>query len=154
MGSKGIGSDDEKKKIASIVSDAVMQVSEEKNGKFKVDLDLIKIEKKAGGEVLDTSLIRGVLVNKEIVHSGMPKSVKAARAPSSRHRIGNRGRNRDRRENRDIGPQDGGVPPAGGEDDEDMVEKIAATSRAISFSSRRASTTCVPHFLSKKGITA
>src|SRR5271157_3178127 len=79
MGSKGIGSDDEKRKIATIVSDAVMQVAEVKNGKNVVDLDLIKIEKKAGGEVLDTALIRGVLVDKEVVHSGMPKSVKDAK---------------------------------------------------------------------------
>jgi thermosome len=79
MGSKGIGSVEEKKKIANIISDAVMQVSTTENGKHKVDLDLIKIEKKAGGEVLDTELIRGVLVDKEIVHSGMPKSVKDAK---------------------------------------------------------------------------
>ncbi len=79
MGSKGIGSDDEKKKIAQIVADAVMQVSTTQNGKQKVDLDLIKIEKKAGGEVMDTELIRGVVVDKEIVHSNMPKSVKDAK---------------------------------------------------------------------------
>jgi thermosome len=79
MGSKGIGSEDEKRKISEIISDAVMQVSEEKNGKNRVDLDLIKVEKKAGGEVMDTELIRGVLVDKEVVHSGMPKAVKDAK---------------------------------------------------------------------------
>lgn len=79
MGSKGIGSEDEKKKIATLMADAVMQVAEKKGNKTVVDLDLIKIEKKAGGEVLDTELIRGVLVDKEIVHAGMPKSVKDAK---------------------------------------------------------------------------
>jgi thermosome len=79
MGSKGIGSDAEKEKISEIISSAVMQVSEEKNGKHIVDLDLIKIEKKAGGHVMDTSLISGVLVDKEVVHSGMPKSAKDAK---------------------------------------------------------------------------
>ncbi|MBI5223508.1 TCP-1/cpn60 chaperonin family protein [Candidatus Micrarchaeota archaeon] len=79
MGSKGIGSEDEKMKIGQIISDAVMQVSENKTGKYKVDLDLIKVEKKAGGDVMNTELIRGVLIDKEIVHSGMPKSIKDAK---------------------------------------------------------------------------
>ena len=79
MGSKGIGSEEEKKKIAEIISSAVMQVSEAKDGKYTVDLDLIKIEKKAGGHVLDTELIQGIVVDKEIVHSGMPKRIKNAK---------------------------------------------------------------------------
>lgn len=79
MGSKGIGTEDEKKKIAILMAEAVMQVAETKDNKTTVDLDLIKIEKKAGGDVLDTELIRGVLIDKEIVHAGMPKSVKDAK---------------------------------------------------------------------------
>jgi thermosome len=79
MGSKGIGSDEEKLKIAQIISDAVMQVSTSKDGKFSVDLDLIKIEKKSGSEISNTELIRGVLVDKEIVHTGMPKSINDAK---------------------------------------------------------------------------
>jgi len=79
MGSKGIGSEDEKRKIAAIMAEAVMQIAETKSGKTKVDLDLIKIEKKAGGEVMNTELIKGVLVDKEVVHAGMPKSVKDAK---------------------------------------------------------------------------
>jgi len=79
MGSKGIGSDAEKKKISELVVNAVSMVAEEKNGKFVIDNDLIKLEKKAGGEVMDTDLIRGVLVDKEVVHQGMPKTVKDAK---------------------------------------------------------------------------
>ncbi|MBN1169865.1 TCP-1/cpn60 chaperonin family protein [Candidatus Micrarchaeota archaeon] len=79
MGSKGIGSDEEKKKISEIISDAVMQVSDATNGKYTVDLDLIKIEKKTGGYVMDTELIRGIVIDKEIVHSGMPKNIKEAK---------------------------------------------------------------------------
>ena len=79
MGSKGIGSDSEKAKIADIVVRATKQVMETKNGKYVVDNDLIKIEKKAGGEVMDTELIVGVLVDKEIVNAGMPKEVKNAK---------------------------------------------------------------------------
>ncbi|MDO8553270.1 MAG: thermosome subunit beta [Candidatus Micrarchaeota archaeon] len=79
MSSKGIGTDDEKRKIAELVVSAIKQVAEKKDGKNVVDQDLIKIEKKAGGEVMDTTLINGVLVDKEIVHSGMAKSIKDAK---------------------------------------------------------------------------
>jgi thermosome len=79
MGSKGIGSEGEKAAIADIVVKAVTQISEKRNGKKYIDLDLIKIEKKAGGEVIDTSLINGIIIDKEIVHSGMPKKIENAK---------------------------------------------------------------------------
>jgi len=79
MGSKGIGSDEEKKKIADIVVTALKQVAEKKDGKYSVDSELIKIEKKAGGEVMDTELINGIVVDKEVVHAGMPKRIKGAK---------------------------------------------------------------------------
>jgi thermosome len=79
MGSKGIGSDSEKAAIAKIVVDAIKQIAEKRDGKINIDLDLIKIEKKAGGEVLDTALINGIIVDKEIVHAGMPKRMENAK---------------------------------------------------------------------------
>ncbi|MEM4272572.1 MAG: thermosome subunit beta [Candidatus Bilamarchaeaceae archaeon] len=82
MGSKGIGSDDEKQKIAQLVVKAISQVAvagKGKNGGFYVDSDFIKLEKKAGGEVLDTELINGVLVDKEIVNASMPKNIQNAK---------------------------------------------------------------------------
>jgi thermosome len=79
MGSKGIGTIQEKTRIADIVVRAVKQVTEKKEGKLTIDNDLIKIEKKAGGEILNTELIQGILVDKEIVHAGMPKLIKDAK---------------------------------------------------------------------------
>ncbi len=79
MGSKGIGSDKEKELIADIVVKAVKQVSEKRDGKYYVDLDLVKIEKKAGGEVADTRLVNGIVIDKEVVHAGMPKKIKNAK---------------------------------------------------------------------------
>lgn len=76
MGSKGIGNASEKAKISEFVVKAIKQIIEKKDGKLTVDTDLIKIEKKAGGEVMDTSLISGVLIDKEIVHANMPKELK------------------------------------------------------------------------------
>ncbi|NYZ77116.1 TCP-1/cpn60 chaperonin family protein [Candidatus Micrarchaeota archaeon] len=79
MGSKGVGSEEEKTKIANIVVTALKQVAEKRDGKYVVDSDFIQIEKKAGGDVLDTELINGIIVDKEIVHAGMPKTIKAAK---------------------------------------------------------------------------
>jgi thermosome len=75
MGSKNVGDDATKHKIAKLVISAVKQVMTEQDGKMTVDHDFIKIEKKAGGGVNDTSLINGVIIDKEVAHSGMPKSV-------------------------------------------------------------------------------
>ena len=41
----------------------------------KVDLDNIKVEKKAGGSIRDTKLIKGIVLDKEVVHAGMPKRI-------------------------------------------------------------------------------
>ncbi len=79
MGSKGIGSKTEKDKISKIVVQAITQIAEESDGKHSVDHELIKIEKKTGGDVNDTSLIKGVVIDKEIVNAGMPKKVEGAK---------------------------------------------------------------------------
>ncbi|MEM0470818.1 MAG: thermosome subunit beta [Candidatus Anstonellales archaeon] len=79
LGSKGIGSDIDKDHIATMVVDAVTHVVEKVDGKIVIDLDLIKIEKKAGGSVNDTKLIKGIVLDKEVVHSGMPKRIEKAK---------------------------------------------------------------------------
>ncbi|MCS7122803.1 MAG: TCP-1/cpn60 chaperonin family protein [Candidatus Micrarchaeota archaeon] len=79
LGSKGIGTDMDKDHIASMVVDAVTHVVERSDGRVVIDLDLIKIEKKAGGSVNDTQLIKGIVLDKEVVHSGMPKRVEKAK---------------------------------------------------------------------------
>jgi chaperonin GroEL (HSP60 family) len=57
----------------------VTQVAEVSDGKYKVDIDNIKVEKKPGGSLLDTKMISGVALDKEVVHSGMPKSMENAK---------------------------------------------------------------------------
>lgn len=63
--------------LAKLVVDAVLTVAEKdvRSGKLKVDIDNIKVEKKAGGSIRDTKLIRGIILDKEVVHSEMPKRV-------------------------------------------------------------------------------
>ena len=67
--------------LSKIVVDATQLISDinEKTKALKVDLDNIKVEKKAGGSIHDTSLIRGIVLDKEIVHSGMPKRIEKAK---------------------------------------------------------------------------
>ncbi len=79
MGSKGIGSEEEKKSIAKLIVKAVQKVVQKKGNKLVVDLDLVKLEKKEGGEVKDTKLVEGVVIDKEVVHAGMPKRVENAK---------------------------------------------------------------------------
>lgn len=80
MGSKNVGDDATKNELSKIVIKAVKQVmSKEASGRVVVDHDFIKVEKKAGGGVNDTQLINGVLIDKEIAHPGMPKSISNAK---------------------------------------------------------------------------
>jgi len=65
--------------LASIVVTASLQVSETSNGSTRVDLDDIKVEKKSGGSIKDTKLIKGIVLDKEVVHGGMPKRVEKAK---------------------------------------------------------------------------
>lgn len=65
--------------LADIVVKAVTQVAELRGDKWYVDLDNIQIVKKAGGGINDTQLIYGVIVDKEVVHPGMPKRVENAK---------------------------------------------------------------------------
>ncbi|MGC8993197.1 MAG: thermosome subunit beta [Candidatus Aenigmatarchaeota archaeon] len=66
-------------KLAEVIIEAVRSVVEEKNGKLKIDKDNIKRVKKHGAAVEETQLIKGVIVDKEIVHPQMPKSIKNAK---------------------------------------------------------------------------
>lgn len=65
--------------LAEIVVDAILRVAEQVNGRWTVDLDNIKLEKKEGQSIRDTSIIDGVVLDKEVVHPGMPKIVHDAK---------------------------------------------------------------------------
>ncbi|MCW4046996.1 MAG: thermosome subunit beta [Candidatus Bathyarchaeota archaeon] len=77
MGSKGITS--AKEHFARLAVDAVKQVAEETNGRIKADIDLIKILKKHGKSLEDTELVRGMVIDKEIASSQMPKRIEKAK---------------------------------------------------------------------------
>ncbi|NIQ05206.1 MAG: thermosome subunit, partial [Candidatus Korarchaeota archaeon] len=61
--------------LADLAVRSILQVAEKEEGKYKVDIDDVKVEKKPGESVRDTKLINGLVLDKEIVHSGMPKRI-------------------------------------------------------------------------------
>jgi len=66
-------------KLAKLVVDAVLTVVEKINGRITVDTDNVKREKRHGGSMEETELVKGIVIDKEVVHPGMPKLVKNAR---------------------------------------------------------------------------
>ncbi len=65
--------------LSKLSVDAILKIVEKDGDKYSVDLDNLKVEKKAGGSIDDTSLINGIVLDKEIVHSGMPTKIEKAR---------------------------------------------------------------------------
>ncbi len=65
--------------FANIAIDAVTQVMETKDGKPTADKDDIQVMKKTGKSLLDTELIQGIIIDKEVVHSDMPKNIENAK---------------------------------------------------------------------------
>jgi archaeal chaperonin len=81
MGSKLVANDAQE--LSNIVVDAVLSVAEkskeDRGDKIKVEIDDIKVEKKAGASIHDTQLIHGMVLDKEIVHAAMPKRIDNAK---------------------------------------------------------------------------
>jgi len=78
MSSKG-GAGPSKKLLADIVVDATIMIAEEINAKTYVDMDNIQIQKQQGGSIEDSKIVKGIILDKERVHEGMPKQVKNAK---------------------------------------------------------------------------
>jgi len=65
--------------LSKLVVDAIIQIVEKEAEGNKVDLDNIKVEKKAGGSIRNTQFIKGIVLDKEVVHSGMPTKIEKAK---------------------------------------------------------------------------
>ena len=77
--SKYIGSGATLDRLTDMVVDAVLHIAEKKaNGTYEVRLDNVKIEKKKGGSLLDSQLVYGVVLDKEVVHPAMPRRIENA----------------------------------------------------------------------------
>jgi archaeal chaperonin len=72
----------EAEELSRLVVQAVLNVVGAgfgEKGIARVDIDDIKVEKKAGGSLHETRLIHGLVLDKEVVHGGMPKSISSAK---------------------------------------------------------------------------
>ena len=65
--------------LADLTVKAIKQIVEERDGKLVADVDQVQLVKRQGGSVMDTKLIQGVIVDKEVVHTGMPRRVEKAK---------------------------------------------------------------------------
>ncbi len=66
-------------KLTPIIVDAVLNIVTKRGDDYSVDLDNLKVEKKAGASIQDTKLIKGIVLDKEVVHSGMPTKIERAK---------------------------------------------------------------------------
>jgi len=77
MGSKAVGT--AREHLAEIAIEAVKQIAEKRGEKWVADIDNIQIIKKEGKSLHDTELVKGVILDKEVVHAGMPKRIENAK---------------------------------------------------------------------------
>ena len=77
MGSKAVGG--AKEHFAEIAIEAVKQIAEKRGDKMIADIDNIQLVKKTGKSLLEPQLISGIIVDKEVIHPGMPKKKENAK---------------------------------------------------------------------------
>ncbi|HIJ08713.1 TPA: thermosome subunit [Candidatus Bathyarchaeota archaeon] len=139
--------------IAEIAIEAVKQISEKRGDKMLADIDNIQLVKKAGKSLLESQLIRGIIVDKEVVHPGMPKkkeNAKIALLDSAleieKTEISAEIRIKDPSQMKAFLDQETGML-------KDMSDKIKASGADVVFC-QKGIDDMVQHFLAKEGIVA
>ena len=147
----GKGAEKAREKLAEIVVEAVRSVVDEETG--TVDKDLIKVEKKEGAPVKETTLIKGVVIDKERVNPQMPKRVENAKIALLNCPI----EVKETETDAEIRITDPAKLMEFIEQEEkmikDMVDKIAATGANVVFC-QKGIDDLAQHYLAKKGILA
>jgi thermosome len=77
MASKAVGA--AKDHLADIAVDAIRQIVEKRGDRTVADIDNIQLIKKTGKSLLESQLVNGLVIDKEVVHPGMPKLVEKAK---------------------------------------------------------------------------
>jgi thermosome len=154
IASKYIGGPLVSEKLTNMSIDAALTVAERKaDGTYDFRVDDVKIEKKKGGNVLDTQLVYGIVLDKEVVHPGMPRRVENAKIALLDAAL--------EVEKPEITAKINITSPelmnAFLEEEakilKDMVEKIAATGANVVIT-QKGIDEVAQHFLAKKGILA
>lgn len=151
MGSKAVGN--ARDHLSEITIDAVKLIAEKRGDKTIADIDNIQRVKKEGKSLFDTELIRGIIIDKEIVHAGMPKRIEKAKIAlidsplevektefSAEIRI------RDPTQMKAFLDKETSML-------KEMVEKVKASSATVLFC-QKGIDDLAQHFLSKEGIIA
>jgi len=139
--------------LAELAVKAVKQIAEKRGDKWYVDIDNIQMIKKHGGSILDTKLVYGIIIDKEVVHPGMPKRIEKAKIA-----LLNAPLEIEKTEiDAEIRITDPTKMRAFLEEEErilkEMVDKIAATGANVVFT-QKGIDEVAQHFLAKKGILA
>lgn len=149
----GKGAESSKDHLATICVDAVRQVMERTDSGVQIDTDHIKIEKKVGGSVDGSELINGIVLDKERVHSQMPRRVNNAKIALLDSAIEIKDTEMDAK----IQITDPAQMQAFLDSEErmlrDMVEKVAASGANVVFC-QKGIDDMAQHFLAQKGIFA
>jgi len=77
MGTKLVS--ENKEYLADLAVNAVLKITQKTAEGYTVDIDDIKVDKKVGASMGETTLIEGLILDKEVVHSGMPKKIENAK---------------------------------------------------------------------------
>ena len=143
----GKGTEAAREPLAKLIVDAVQKVAED----GAVDTDNIKIEKKDGAVVEDSTLVEGVIVDKERVHPGMPSEVKDAKIALVNSPL------EVKETDAEIRITDPAQMQAFIEQEEkmvkDMVDKVAESGANVLFA-QKGIDDLAQHYLSKAGILA
>jgi len=70
---------DDSETLSELIVSAILKIADKDENGYSVDLDNLKVEKKSGGSIQDTTMIDGIVLDKEVVHSGMPTKIEKAR---------------------------------------------------------------------------
>ncbi len=65
--------------LADLVVKAIRQIAEKRGDRWYVDIDNVQIIKKKGASILDSQLVYGIVLDKEVVHPAMPRRVENAK---------------------------------------------------------------------------
>jgi thermosome len=151
MGSKIVA--EHKDYLAEIVVKAMLAVAEKQDGAFKVDVDDVKVEKKTGESLKETTLINGIVLDKEIVHSGMPKRLEKAKIALLDASLENEKPELDAKINIESPDQIEAFLKQEEKMLKDMVEKILSTGANVVIC-QKGIDDMAQHFLARKGVIA
>jgi thermosome len=151
MASKAVGP--AKEHLAEIAIDAVRRVAEQRGDKWVADIDNIQVTKKTGKSLFESQLIQGLVIDKEVVHTGMPKKVERAKIALldsaleiEKTEISAEIRIRDPNQMKAFLDQENKML-------QEMVEKIKASGANVVFC-QKGIDDMAQHFLAKEGILA